>query len=155
MIKQFSLTKLMIALAITLQVSAVFADKDFDSFFDSYNTYKNCKDFDDLYSVYEGDECFNSILCSDQFKCLIYFHLFRLKNPLNIKETNKYKNNQIRKLRVILNESPSWQISQDSKAGSELAIKTYKKTPLEDKTETVINHFYASIKARIEKLKER
>ncbi len=48
MVKQFSLTKLMIALAITLQFSAVFADKDFDA----------------LHNMYESSDCSSNMGCS-------------------------------------------------------------------------------------------
>ncbi len=60
MVKQFSLTKLMLALAITLQVSTVFTGNK------AFNNY--------LYNLYEKTGCSDSIDCTFTLKNLLNFN---------------------------------------------------------------------------------
>ncbi len=148
MVKQFSLTKLMIALAIALQVSAVFAYRV------SENLKRFKKDFADLYSPYEkNSKCYNSVDCGKAFLYLIESHSdlidgYRLQQDITIDEQKKRSIMQLENR--LRNRQKHSIIPRCSRANKELAIKTYKETPLENKKPSSYVHFCSQINHRIE-----
>ncbi len=132
MVKQFSLTKLMIALAITLQFSAVFADKDFDA----------------LHNMYESSDCSHDMGCSLILQALLANAANPIDNPQ--KHINK-ENDVIKKLTSHLDKYPfrDEDEEEDCKKSTEKAINLFKEMSIENKTYDTIYHLVLHIYKKI------
>lgn len=130
MVKQFSLTKLMIALVIALQISAVFADQ---------------KDYDTLHNMYESSDCSHDMGCSKILQALL---ANAIDNPQ--KNINK-ENDVIKKLTSHLDKYPfrDEDEEEDCKKSTEKAINLFKEMSIENKTYDTIYHLVLHIYKKI------
>ncbi len=80
MVKLFSFTKLILTLAIALQISAVFTDdKVFDKVFNDY-----------LYDLYKKTGCCNSINCTFKLKALLTYHFIHFHQEINKEKKDEH-----------------------------------------------------------------